>query len=162
MKNILIYFLVSLMFLCCESKENQFVPLFNNISFKINSGEKATKIELREKEIFNSYFDKKNNIQIPLYRCIKSEKYIIFIGIPFNTTLKELSKNKLSKNFSSPSLELYSNEYFYKTYQNNKENITIYAKNFQNNLVYILAVSNSNNKLETFFDIKTLSQRFNK
>jgi len=159
MKNIIIYLFISLTLVCCASKQDGSVLLFNRISFKLNYGEEVVKIDSKKKEIFNSYFDK-NSVQIPLFRCIKSNSYLIFIGIPFNTTLKELTDFRLSQALNQNFFEGDSTSYFYKTYSNEKEQITTYARNFSNNLVYVLTVANSAELSDSLFNTKELSNRF--
>ena len=146
---------------CCTSKQDPSVLLFNKISFKLNDGEEVIKIDSKKKEIFNSYFDKKS-VQIPLFRCIKSDSYLIFVGIPFNTSIKELTDYSLIRTLNQTFFEGDSTNYFYKTYSNEKEQITIYTRNFSNNLVYILTVSNSAKLSDSLFNIKKLSNRFKK
>ena len=145
---------------CCTSKQDQSVLLFNKISFKLNNAEEVVKIDTKKKEIFNSYFDK-NDVQIPLFRCIKSDKYLIFIGIPFNTSLKELINYSLTQSLNQTFFEGDSISCFYKTYSNEKEQITTYARNFSNNLVYVLTVTNSTELSDSLFSTKELSNRFN-
>jgi len=159
MKNLILYLLISVTLLCCTSKQDESVLLFNKISFKLNNAEEVVKIDTKKKEIFKSYFDT-NDVQIPLFRCIKSDRYLIFIGIPFNTTLKELTDYSLSQSLNQTFFEGDSTSYFYKTYSNEKEQITTYARNFSNNLVYVLTVTNSTELSDSLFSTKELSNRF--
>jgi hypothetical protein len=159
MKNIILFLLISITLLCCTSKQDESILLFNKISFKINNAEEVVKIDTKKKEIFKSYFDK-NDVQIPLFRCIKSDRYLIFIGIPFNTTLKELTDFSLAQSLKQTFFEGDSTSYFYKTYRNEKEQMTAYARNFSNNLVYVLTVTNSTELSDSLFSAKELSTRF--
>lgn len=159
MKNVILYLLISLTLVCCTSKQDESVLLFNKISFKLNNAEEVVKIDTKKKEIFNSYFDE-NYVQIPLFRCIKSDRYLIFIGIPFNTSVKELTDYSLTQSLNQTFFEGESTSYFYKTYSNEKEQITTYAKNFSNNLVYVLTVTNSKELSDFLFNTKELSNRF--
>lgn len=159
MKNVILYLLISLTLVCCTSKQDESVLLFNKISFKLNNAEEVVKIDIKKKGIFNSYFDK-NDVQIPLFRCIKSDRYLIFIGIPFNTSVKELTDYSLTQSLNQTFFEGDSTNYFYKTYSNEKEQITTYARNFSNNLVYILTVTNSIELSDSLFNTKELSNRF--
>ena len=161
MKNLILYLSLSMTLVCCTSKQASNVLLFNKISFKLNDGEEVVKIDSKKKEIFNSYFDKKS-VQIPLFRCIKSDSYLIFVGIPFNTSVKELTDYSLTHTLNQTFFEGDSINYFYKTYSNEKEQITIYTRNFSNNLVYVLTVSNSAKLSDSLFNIKALSNRFKK
>lgn len=159
MKNLILYLLISITLLCCTSKKDESVLLFNKISFKLNNVEEVVKIDTKKKEIFKSYFDK-NDVQIPLFRCIKSDRYLVFIGIPFNTTLKELTDYSLSQSLNQTFFEGDSTSYFYKTYSNEEEQITTYARNFSNNLVYVLTITNSTELSDSLFSTKELSNRF--
>ncbi len=159
MKNVILYLSISMTLVCCTSKQEPSVLLFNKISFKLNDGEEVVKIDSKKKEIFNSYFDKMS-VQIPLFRCIKSDSYLIFVGIPFNTSIKELTDYSLIYTLNQTFFEGDSTNYFYKTYSNEKEQITIYTRNFSNNLVYVLTVSNSAKLSDSLFNIKELSNRF--
>lgn len=159
MKNVILYLLISLTLVCCTSKQDESVLLFNKISFKLNNAEEVVKIDIKKKGIFNSYFDK-NDVQIPLFRCIKSDRYLIFIGIPFNTSVKELTDYSLTQSLNQTFFEGDSTSYFYKTYSNEKEQITTYARNFSSNLVYVLTVTNSKELSDSLFNTKELSNRF--
>lgn len=161
MKNLILYVSISLTLVCCTSKQDQSVFLFNDISFKLNEGEEVVDIDSKKKEIFNSYFDKRS-VQIPLFRCIKSDGYLIFVGIPFNTSIKELADYSLSHTLNQTFYESDSTNYFYKTYSAEKEQITIYTRNFSNNLVYVLSVSDSATLSDSLFNMKALSNRFKK
>jgi hypothetical protein len=135
------------------------VLLFNNISFKLNNNEKVVDIDKEKKDIFNSYFNEES-IQIPLYRCIKSDNYLIFLAIPFNTSVKELADYGLTQTLNQTFYDSDSTTYFYKKCSNEKEQITIYTKNFSNNLVYVLAVSDLAELSDSLFSIEAISNRF--
>jgi hypothetical protein len=159
MKNILFYSIIGIAVVCCTSKQDRSVLLFNKILFKLNDGEEVVKIDSKKKEIFNSYFDK-SSIQIPLFRCIEYDSYLIFIGIPFNTNVKELTDYSLAQTLNQTFFKGDSTNYMYKTYSNEKEQITTYIRNFSTNLVYILTVTNSAILSDSLFNIKELSNRF--
>jgi len=159
MKYIIIYFSLALTLVCCTSKQDQSVLIFNKIAFKLNNGEEVVKIDSKKEKIFNSYFDKKF-IQIPLFRCIKSDGYLIFVGIPFNTSVKELTNVSLTPTLNQTFVEGDSTNYLYKKYSNDKEQITVYTRNFSNNLIYVLTVSDSAEISDSLFNLKALSNRF--
>lgn len=161
MRNLILYVSISLTLVCCTSKQDQSVFLFNDISFKLNEGEEVVDIDSKKKEIFNSYFDKKS-VQIPLFRCIKSDRYLIFVGIPFNTSIKELADYSFTHTSNQTFFKGDSTNYFYKTYSGEKEQITTYSRNFSNNLVYVLTVSDSATLSDSLFNMKALSNRFKK
>jgi len=160
MKNIILYSFFITTLVRCINQQDEKLLLFNRISFEITNGEEVVKIDSKKKEIFNSYFDK-NSVQIPLFRCIKSDDYLIFIGIPFNTSVKELTHYRLTQTLNQTFFEGDSISRFYKKYSNEKEQITTYVRNFSNNLVYILTVSNSSEISDSLFGLEEISKRFN-
>jgi hypothetical protein len=85
---------------------------------------------------------------------------LIFVGIPYNTSIKELSDYNLIHTLNQTYFESDSANYFYKTYCDKKDQITIYIRNFSNNLVYVLTVSNSGKLSDSLFNLKELSNRF--
>ena len=159
MKNVIPFLLICMSLVCCTSNQDKSVLLFNKISFKLTDGEEVVKIDYEKKKIFNSYFDK-SSFQIPLFRCIKADSYLIFIGIPFNTSIKELTNYSMTETLNQTFFEGDSTSYIYKKYSNEKEQITTYTRNFSNNLVYVLTVTNSAELSDSLFDIKELSNRF--
>lgn len=146
-------------FVCCKSQQDHKISLFNEIFFNLKDGEELATIDINKKDIFNSYFEDKS-IQIPLFKCISSNNYLIFIGIPYNTSIKELYSDNLTHSLNMTYSESDSINYFYKAYNNDNEQITIYTQNFSNNLVYVLTVSNSAELSDSLFNIDKLSNRF--
>lgn len=149
------------MLVCCTSKSEREVVLFNDITFKLNDGEEIISIDSKKKEIFNSYVDK-TSIQIPLFRCIKADNYLIFLGIPINTSIKELADYNLAHIKNQSLFEGDSTSYFYIIHQNEADYITVYSKVFDKNLIYTLTVSNSVELSDSLFNKNALSKRFNK
>lgn len=135
------------------------MPLFNSISFKLNEGEKVVLIDANKKNIFNAYFND-SSIKIPLYKCIKSDSLLIFIGIPYNTSIKKLAADSLSReliltNFTSDSIN-----YLYKDFRIENSHVSVLTKNINRNLVYILATSKSKKTIKSLLNYKALSNRF--
>jgi hypothetical protein len=160
MKIITSYFCFFLILACSSANKDSSVFLFNDKAFRLLDGEKVVTIDSKNEEIYNSYFDKKV-VQIPLFKCVKTESYTVFIGIPFNTSVKELADLSLKKTLNQTFFKGDSTNYFYKTYSDKDEYITVYTKSFDNNLVYVLTVSNSAKISDSLFNQKTLSNRFN-
>ncbi len=161
MKKLFFYLSVNIMLVCCTSNKDASVLLFNNISFKLNDGEKVVTVDTKKKEVYNAYFDK-GNVQIPLFKCIKANNYTIFIGLPLNSSIKELSNDSLALNLNQTYFQSDSTKYFYKTYRSSNEYHAVYAKNFDNNLVYVLATSPSALISDSLFNMQSLSNRFHK
>ncbi len=161
MKVFILYLSVFLTCLSCTPKQKGSVFLFNDVSFNLIDGEEVATIDSKKKEMYYSHFDE-SDIQIPLFKCIQSDSYMLYIGIPFNTSIRELNNHNLTQTLNQTFFEGDSISYFYKTYFGENKNIVVYTKNFDNNLVYVLTVSNSAELSDFLFNIKALSNRFNK
>jgi hypothetical protein len=159
MRFLILYLLVCLTITSCSSKQEPGIYLFNEVSFNLNQGEEIATIDPTKKAIFNSYFNNKA-IQIPLYRCIKSDNYLIFIGIPFNTSIKKLSDYNFTTTSKQTFFESDKTNYFFKKFAGEKEQATIYTRNFSKNLVFILTISDSSKLSDSLFNINVLSSRF--
>lgn len=158
-KTILLLFIV-LTIICCTSKSESEIALFNDIFFVLTDEEEIISLDAKKKEDFHSYFDNKS-IQIPLFRCIKTDNYLIYLGIPINTSINKLAEFKLNHTNNHSFFESDSSSYFYIAHQNEDNYITEYSIAFDNNLIYILTVSNSRELSDSLFNKKTLSKRFN-
>jgi hypothetical protein len=159
MRTYLLYISLSLIIFSCSSKRDSQISLFNDVSFQLNQGEKAEKIDAQKKEIFNAYIDPKS-IQIPLFRSVVADSFKLFIGIPYNTTLKNLTECKLVSPFEQTNFEGDSTQQFYKSYKNDRQHVVMYARNFENNLVFILVTSKSKRVIDSLFNHRTISSRF--
>lgn len=144
---------------CCNSQHEQHVNLFNRISFKLIDGEKVLKIDERLEQKFKSFFNN-STVQIPLFRCVQNDNYIIYIGIPYNTSLRELANRSLEQTSSKAFFEGDTINEIYKSYIKEEDFLTSYIRNFDNNLVYVLAVAHSEQLSDTLFNREEFSNRF--
>ncbi len=161
MKIKVLFIILSLFINCCTAKPGSSIPLFNDITFTLHNHEKIAEIDSGVKEIFNSYFDHKS-IQIPLFRYIRSDSSQIFIGIPFRTSIKDLLEYNLSATYIQTYSEGDSTTSFYKKYKSDSEYIEIYARDFDNNLVYVLISTQSLTISDSLFSLQNIAQRFNR
>lgn len=159
MKNAILCLVVIMVHVGCNNQHDQQVTLFNKISFKLIDGEKVVKIDDRIEQNFNSFFGS-STVQIPLFRCVQNDDYIIYIGIPYNTTLKELALRGIEQSSSKTFFEGDSTTEIYMSYTFKKDFLTSYTRNFDNNLVYVLAVAHSEQLSDTLFNREELSNRF--
>jgi len=160
MKNSVIILLIITILSCSREKKNE-IPLFNEITFKINKGEAIGVVNSKIKNIYTENFNN-SEIQVPLFKYIKHNNYEIFIGIPYNTSIEELAQNQLEKqdslmtNLSSDSL------CYYKKYKRNDFYIAEYAAKVANNsLIYISTMSISRELTDSLFNKLDLSNRIN-
>lgn len=160
MKKTILHLLICLTTVSCAPEKDTEISLFNNVSFKLSENETITKIDTEKKKEFRSFFEKKA-IQIPLFRCIKGDNYLIFIGIPFNTSVKELTEYGMNKELKNITSKSDSTQYTYQSYSTKNTIVSTYAQNFDDNIVYILTASNSPKLSDSLFNIEMLSSRFN-
>lgn len=143
----------------CNSSEKKELILFNEVKFKLKDEEKTKPINIDKKNIFDSYH-RNTSIQFPLFRCIESKNYIIFIAFPLNTSLKEtlnlVDSDSLKELFS----EEVSGSYSIKQLQSSNEFLTIYSRTFNGNLVYVFAISESKEVYDEMLNPEAISDRF--
>lgn len=160
MKNSIIV-LIFLSILSCSDINRNIIPLFNGITFEMNEGEEMGVITSSVKEIYAENFNN-SEIQIPLFRYIKHSNYQIFIGIPYNTSINELTQNQLRKQEDLISNLKGDSLYFYDRYKRGDFYMTEYAAMFSNNsLIYISTISPSKELTDSLFIQSELLSRIN-
>jgi hypothetical protein len=162
MKNILPLLAVVLIIVSCKSQQPKSLSIFNDISFKLLDGDEVVDIDSSKKETFKSYVTYKY-IQVPLFRCIESDFYSIYIGIPLNSSIKKLYKDTMPNTIDLKLIvsETDSSSYFYKSYNHSSAKIYLYSENFENNIVYVLVRTNGDMDDSTF-TMQSLASRFKK
>jgi hypothetical protein len=151
------YLLILMLFLfSCESKNNSEIALFNNVFCNVQGNEKTIKITTDIKDEYFKYIENKKS-QIPLYRFIIGADYALYIGIPFNAKLNNLSEKKLFESLVAEKSD--SSTFYYKEYVVDSLYITEYAKEIDQNLIYILATTTSPDIQQRLFDVDSLSNR---
>lgn len=158
MKKILLIIFVFSFMACTSNKEKKEVFIFNKISFKLIENEKVVNTKHKIIEDYKSYFVD-NSIQIPLLKCIKSEGYTIYIGIPYNTSIDKLTQMQILgvKPIKSETDTL---TYLFNEKKKGSSYITELSKDFDNNLIYVLAVTNSKTISDSIFNKTNLLDRF--
>lgn len=156
--------LLFVLLVACSNRSNtEELTLYNDITFDLHKGEKLKEINITLKELYLGYF-KKASFQVPLFKIIESEDYILFIGIPYNTSIKELANYKikiLKPNNEQIKAESDSVSYFYKGHKTNDSVIIEFGHKFDENIIYVLAIVYSNEKINLFTKTELL-KRFNK
>ena len=158
MRNKFLLLIILPFLLCCSSKEKSNLILFNDILFELKEHESIANIDTELKEEFHSYFTE-TPLQIPLYRCVKGKDYSVYIGIPFNTTLKRIGDAKTSQ-IKDPIQMTKDSNFFYAAYSKESKYVTEYIQEFDENLIYLLTISNSPEKSNSIFNKEALSARF--
>ena len=138
------------------------VPLFNDQEFKLYNGEMLSPVTSTTQKIYEKYF---NNtvVQIPLFKHIKNNKYDIFIGIPVNTSVNEISKSVLEKHDSSLGNYKTENNFCYNQYNAQGLYLTEFAINVENkSLIFISSIAQSKIIADSLFSSWKLLQRIHK
>lgn len=157
-KIVAILFLMSFL-ACTSSKENE-IFICNKTSFKLNEGEKLVDLRPQITEDYQSHLTNRET-QIPLYKCITSKDYRIYLGIPYNTSIEKLIKLQLlDQTIGHGELETDSLSYFLRNQNNDTTYISKFSKGFDKNLIYILAITNSKMISDSLFKQTALSNRF--
>ncbi len=158
MKIKLLFIFVLLLTACQLAKENKQIPVFNNLHFQTLSAEKVVKLSPEVKEMYFGIVGERP-VQVPLFKCLKGPDYHIFIGIPYNTNLNEISGTKLADKLNPLSLESDGKTYDFKSYQKDSVFVSEYAEKLNEDLLYILAISNTKEIHINSFNIENLSNR---
>lgn len=158
MKKIFLLLIIVSTFLSCNSKSESEVELFNGLSFKLIDGEQIKNIDSETKENYQSFINNPS-VQIPLFKCVESKDYKIYLGLPINSTIKKLVDFKM-ENIKNPSFfESDTITYMYVNHENEMKYIAEYFKIIDNNTIYILTVSNSQELSDSLFSLDGLSSR---
>jgi len=161
MKKIILLLFVFSTLLSCTSKNEAEVELINGLVFKLIDGEKVKSIDSETKEKYHSYINN-TSIQIPLFRCIESDNYVIYIGFPISATIKKLVGLKIEHINNPIFFDTDSTSSLYVSHYDELNYITEYFKIVDNNTLFILIVSNSLELSDSLFNIETLSARLKK
>ncbi len=149
---------ITIVITSCTTKNNNDINLFNKVYFKTLEKESVVpSTDSKYSDRYYLYIDNPN-FQIPLYRCIKSKDYIIYIGIPYNTSIKEIISNK---NIERDHLicDKDTTKFFYHQNKQGQEYYTEYSKQVDNNLIYILSITNAKTVADSLFEYKPISER---
>lgn len=151
------FFIVFLLLLssCSKNNTDKNVSLFNGISFHLKKSEKEERITPDINRKYKTLLVNHQDIEIPLFKYIKGEDYDIFIGLPYNTTLKRLyHSDSLRKN--TPNIQyVLDSSYYLKNYERDSLKVqeAIISKGVKNSLFYIATISKNKNILNDSLDI---------
>ncbi len=158
MKKKSLLFLFFLLIVSCNSVNDNRILLFNDVYFELFVGDKQRVLEERVK---NNYLDLISNkeVQIPLFKHIKNKNYSLFIGLPYNTTLSKINQ----QNLFEESIILFSKKderfFSFKSYKNKSDYVVEYVQKVDENLLYILLVSDYSESINHLSYFEELSKR---
>lgn len=153
------FYLLLLSFFSCSTKHRNEISLFNDITFELREGETLQEIQPCITQLYQEYFNTQK-IQIPLFKYIKHKDYVIFIGIPYNTSIAEMITIKSEKQ-DSCHLNLRSNtNTFFSTYKKNGFYISEYATVLEDNsIIYVSTMAETKRAMDSLFTNTRLSER---
>lgn len=143
----------------CTSQKQTDINLFNNIVFKLNENENLVEINSSKKNLYNTY-KYTNPVQIPLFKCVSSEDYIIFLGLPVDANTEQFSKNNLLYNKRRIENDSVLTSHFEIKNKNKDYFSTSFIKEFDKNIIYVLALTNSEFVTDSLFNKKRINNRF--
>lgn len=146
---------------CTSSDQDKQILIFNSLSLKLIQGESLVDINPEIKEKYLSYF-KNSTLQIPLFKCIKNKDYTLYLGIPYDTSIEKLVELQTIDQTSNPTvLQSDTVSYLFKKQKNDTTYLSEYSKVFDQNLIYVLAVTHSKTMSDSLFNQTDLANRFN-
>ncbi|MFK7899837.1 MAG: hypothetical protein AB8B61_03665 [Cyclobacteriaceae bacterium] len=151
---------LSLILFSCSNHSRKNINLPNRIEFEVKDNE--TVHQTLSKETTNAYFSFFNSKsrRIPLFKTIETEKHTLYLGMPYNTSLKGLFKHDLLKNTSKLILsKTDSSTYFYKKYHLGDTTIINYVNQTNQNLISVLLVSTNLSNTDSISSLENLSKR---
>ncbi len=159
MNKLFLLFSVSLFLFNCKGNSNNELHLFNNIMFGLHEDENRVQITRELQEAYFYYVDEKP-FQVPIFMIIENHNYRIYIGIPVGTNIQELAGSGLLEGaqlISGPESDLSS--YAYRRYRYDAHFISEYAVNMNDNLVFLFAITDSQDVSDSMLNLNELSGR---
>ncbi|MBI1221099.1 MAG: hypothetical protein GC180_00720 [Bacteroidetes bacterium] len=142
----------------CGRNKKEGLEIFNGLKFKLYENENTGPRLSGDIELYESIL-KEDPLHIPLYKYVKSKDYILYLGIPFNASIRELiDSNEMRKPHDALTSD--SSTYFFNSYHKEKNQVVEYCRVFDKNMVYVLAVSNAEMTSDSTFTEERLSRRF--
>lgn len=91
-----------LVYSCTNSNNNNAIYLFNNLRIRTLEKESIRQINSKEEATYNTYFNNRDLIQIPIFKYVEGENYKLFIGLPYQFNIDKIVASDSS--FKSDSL----------------------------------------------------------
>lgn len=142
MKIISLLFCAILFYSCSSDASDGKVLLFDEIYMQVEANETIAELNKQNTDLYFSYIDNPD-LQAPLFKYIKSEKYDLFIGLPVGTTFAEIKQSFKKDGILTGKLENSPTPFVYVNYSDNGKNITKYLVDLDNNLVFLILVSDT-------------------
>jgi len=145
----------------CSPENTEEIAIFNEISFALHEGESIADFGDREKDQFHSYFSN-TDIQVPLFKYITADDYSVYMGLPFNTSVRDISGFRLLNTPQNQSaVRTDSASYFYINHRSETNYISEFVIDIDENMIYIIAETDSPQLSDSLFNYTALSKRLN-
>ncbi len=149
-----------LLFACGTDQPPNSVMLFNDIAFELREGEQVQALnrvsQSRYADFIESY-----PVQIPLYKHIEHNTYLIFIGIPYKASLAELIPLRLyGPDSTSVNFQTDSSTFIFRTYRFSEQYVSEYIRNESGSLIYVLCLNDSKQYPDSLFGKEAWANRF--
>ena len=157
-KFFLFSFVVYFIAACSPTKEKE-IALFNNIVFSLSEGENIEAINSKTKDVYFSYL-KDKEIQPPLFKQISTNNYSLYIGIPYNVQLPQFTNSPIvGCDTTFYQFNTDSTFYCYNRYKQDSIYISEYVVNLDENLIYVLGTTVSEQIADSLFNKTRISNR---
>jgi len=125
----------------------------------MRSGEAVMDVNSSITQMYTEYFNKQQ-VQIPLFRYIKHANYVIFIGIPYDTSIAKMIKTQSEKPDSCHLLLETNSNSFFNRYKKNGYYITEYATVLGNkSIVYLATLADTKEISDSLFNKSEMTKR---
>ena len=94
-----------------------------------------------------------------MYKCIEGGAYTIYIAIPYNTSVREISDTDILLCSQDTSAQAKDAAYSYRRYECPNEYVSEYAVSLDNNIVYVLASTTSKSIADSLFSHEAMKER---
>jgi len=159
MRYVIIIVILIYSFLSCTDEKQEEIPLFNDLAFKLYEGETMSDINSEIKNRYTAYFNS-DLIQVPLFRYIHHDKYDLFIGIPYSTSIEAMIQHRLDQSEPKDTCVYSDSTIFCKRYKNDDYFIREYAIMTSNkSLIYLATMSRSKEISISLLNEDNLSKR---
>ena len=154
----LITFVSLIFFLSCTQKDSRDLNLFNKVSYQMQAGEAISIVSPKVSDLYKLYFNNQS-IQVPLYKYIEHSKYVVFVGIPYNTSIGDLIKTKKE---SADCNELFfesDSASFFKKYYKDGLYVCEYATIVDKGTIYLASTTKHKEVADSLFSRLKMSNR---
>lgn len=148
MRKYIFFFIITLScYSCTNSSNDDTIKLFNNLNIKVLQNESIQQINSSVESSYNTYFNNRDLIQIPIFKYIEGKNYKLFIGLPYQFSFDKFIISDSSLNSDSIIFCSSNKVNYYKRFIKDSFCLTEKIEKFDNNSYigfFVLALKSSN------------------